>query len=106
MPVAGTISKNLNTEELNMSEMIQLNLFDVIGELHSSNCGFTPKIQKMISIMLDVGMSPKAISVLLEMLEPKKEHLHYFNAPIISSQSMWKDTLPVWLKQAVYKERY
>ena len=47
-----------------MSEMIQLNLFDVIGELERSNCGFTEKSQKMIEIMLDTGMSPKALSVL------------------------------------------
>jgi hypothetical protein len=89
-----------------MNEMIQLNLFDVIGELHNSSCGFTEKIQQMLNIMLNTGMSPKAISVLMAMLEISKEHLHYFNAPIISANSMWKDTLPDWLKHAIYKERF
>ncbi len=88
-----------------MNKMIQLNLFDIIGELERSSCGFTEKSQTMIEIMLDTGMSPKAISVLLAMLDLRKEHLHYFNAPIISSQSMWKDALPDWLKKAIYKER-
>ena len=89
-----------------MSEMIQLNLFEFIGEMIKPNCEITEKSQKMIEIMLDTGMSPKAISVLLSMLELRKEHLHYFSAPIVSSQSMWKDALPDWLKKAIYKERF
>jgi hypothetical protein len=89
-----------------MNEMIQLNLFDVIGELESSNCSFTPKIQQMINVMLNIGMSAKAVSVLLDLIGIKQSHMHYFASPIISSKSMWKDTIPDWLKKAIYQERF
>jgi hypothetical protein len=56
--------------------------------------------------MLDIGMSPKILSGLLELTGVKKEHKHYFGAPIIAHQSSWMDTIPDWLKKVVYKERF
>lgn len=88
-----------------INESIQLNLFEIIGEAESSSKGITEKMQMMIKIMLKTGMSPKAIAALLELTGLRKEHKQYFGAPIISSDSLWHDAIPAWLKLAIYQER-
>ena len=86
-------------------EKIQLNLFEIIGEVDNSGDGITESAQMMIKIMLKTGMSPKVISALLELTGLRKEHKQYFGAPIISSASLWHDAIPHWLKLAIYQER-
>ena len=88
-----------------ISEKNQLNLFELIGEAESSGDGITEKIQMMIKIMLKTGMSPKAIAAVLELTGLRKEHKQYFGSPIISSDSLWHDAIPAWLKLAIYLER-
>ena len=88
-----------------VNERIQLNLLELIGEAGSSSGGITEKMQRMIKIMLKAGMSPKAIAALLELTGLCKEHKQYFGAPIISSDSLWHDAIPAWLKLAIYHER-
>ena len=90
---------------LAIPEKIQLNLFEIIGEVDSSDDGLTENTQTMIKIMLKTGMSPKVISALLELTGLRKEHKQYFGAPIISSASLWHDAIPHWLKLAIYQER-
>jgi hypothetical protein len=86
-------------------EKIQLNLFEIIGEVGNSGDCITKNTQTMIKIMLKTGMSPKAISALLELTGLRKEHKQYFGAPIISSASLWHDAIPYWLRLAIYQER-
>ena len=88
-----------------INEKVQLNLFEIIVEAESSSDRITEKMQMMIKIMLQTGMSPKAISALLELTGLRKEHKQYFGAPIISSDSLWHDAIPHWLKLAIYQER-
>ena len=88
-----------------VNESIQLNLFEIIGVAESSSNVITEKMQRMIKIMLQTGMSPKAIAALLELTSLRKEHKQYFGAPIISSDSLWHDIIPAWLKLAIYQER-
>lgn len=88
-----------------INEKIQLSLFEIIVEAESSSGSITEKMQMMIKIMLKTGMSPKAIAALLELTSLRKEHKQYFGAPIICSDSLWHDTIPAWLKLAIYQER-
>ena len=88
-----------------INKKIQLNLFEVIVELDKSSDVITEKLPQLIKTMLKSGMSPKAISVLLDLTPLRKEHKQYFGAPIISSDSLWHDMIPAWLKLAIYQER-
>lgn len=88
-----------------VNESIQLNLFEIIVEAESSSDMISEKMQQMIKIMLQTGMSPKAITALLELTPFRKEHKQYFGAPIISSGSLWHDMIPHWLKLGIYQER-
>lgn len=88
-----------------INERVQLNLFEIIAEAENSSSVITEKMQMMIKIMLKTGMSPKAIAALLELTSLRKEHKQYFGAPIISSDSLWHDAIPAWLKLAIYQER-
>jgi hypothetical protein len=91
-----------------MDNLIQLELFpeDVLEELRTTGDCFTPKIQTMIKVMLDIGMSPKVLCLLLEFTGLNKEHKYYFGAPIVAKESGWMDAIPDWIKSAVYKERF
>lgn len=88
-----------------INEKVQLNLFEVIVELDKSSNVITEKMPQLIKTMLKSGMSPRAISVLLDLTPLRKEHKQYFGAPVISSDSLWHDMIPVWLKLAIYQER-
>ena len=88
-----------------VNERVQLNLLELIGEADNSSNRITEKMQMMIKIILKTGMSPKTIAALLELTSLRKEHKQYFGAPIISSDSLWHDAIPAWLKLAVYQER-
>ncbi len=86
----------------------QLELFneEVLMEMKEISDCFTPRIQNLLKVMVKMGMSPKAVSGLLELTGLGREHKQYFGAPIISSESQWRETLPDWLKKAVYQERF
>ena len=91
-----------------MDNLMQLELFpqDVLDEMRQSGDCFTPKIQNILKMMLDIGMSPRILYSLLEFTGLKKEYKHYFGAPIVAKESGWMDTIPDWIKNAVYKERF
>lgn len=91
-----------------MNNSIQLELFpqEVLEEMRTTGDCFTPKIQTIMEVMLDIGISPKVLCSLLEFTGIKKEHKHYFGAPIVAKESGWMDTIPDWTKNAVYKERF
>ena len=95
-------------EEITMETDVQMELFnrEVLKEMKEGGDCFTAPTQSLLNVMIKAGMSPRAISGLLEFTGVRKDHRHYFGAPVISSESQWKDMIPGWLKRAVYQERF
>jgi hypothetical protein len=63
------------------------------------------KHHAMLQALLDLGTNIELIAVLLDLCDLSQDHLRYMAGPLVVHKSLWSETLPTWVRKAVYKDR-
>ena len=81
-------------------------LFDVKNLNRKSNeAQITPNVRRMLTTLLEMGMSKEIIATFLEVSLLNPALVRYLAGPIIVHKSPWADTLPSWLMSATISDR-
>ncbi|MBD3557436.1 hypothetical protein H6S82_00945, partial [Planktothrix sp. FACHB-1355] len=79
---------------------------------HPSLFELSPQIQpvsdsfkKMTNLLLENGANKEVIATMLEIAQFSIHHVRWLAGPVIVHQSLWMETLPKWLIEAVHLDR-